>query len=107
MLDTTNSKLEIPTFEPHRLKPRIKEVGQHEDATDFDVSLDSWLQSLIEEGLSDTTGPKVICSIRPALMLSPHIIRAPLRSLRSDKRAVLSARTDQRLIRAWAHHVYT
>jgi hypothetical protein len=90
LLEPEDINLEIPTFEHDRFKSPTTEGGEHEDASSFDVSLDSWLQSLFEEGMSDTTTSKVICSIQPALMLSPHIIRAPLRSLRSDKRAELN-----------------
>jgi hypothetical protein len=70
--------LEIPTFEP-------------EDGSDFDISLDSWLERLTTEGLRDSATSKIIFRVRPELMLSPHIIRAPLRGARSDKRAELSA----------------
>ncbi len=64
------------------------EVERHEDSSHFDILLDSWLRSPIEEGFLKSGE---CCTIRPELMLSPQVIRAPLRSVRPDKQALLHA----------------
>ena len=55
-----------------------------EDGPVSDISLDSWLQGLTENGTGESGES---CSILPELMLSPHAVRAPLRSVLPDKRA--------------------
>ncbi len=76
--------LEIPTFDTDKSMQPSTEEERLEDDSDFGISLDSWLKALTDEEFGQS-GEQ--CSIRPELMLSPAIIRAPLRSVRSDKRA--------------------
>jgi hypothetical protein len=84
--DSDELNLEIPTFEIDQFTSLSTDVERHEDAPEFDVSLDSWLRGLVKNGTGESGES---CSIRPELMLSPHAIRAPLRSVRPDKRALM------------------
>jgi hypothetical protein len=84
-MDSEELNLNVPTFHAH---DNLISTGSehHQDASQFDDSFNSWLRSLLDE----ESGEFGEITMRPALMLSPHIIRAPLRSVRSDKHALRS-----------------
>ncbi len=66
-----------------------REVERQEVASEFDISLDSWLRCLTEH--SEVFGHSgESYTIQVEHTLSPDVIRAPLRSVRPDKRALLS-----------------
>ncbi len=83
--DSEELNLEIPSFDTDQFRQMSTESDRREDASVFEVSLDSWLYRLHTDTVGESDGSYVI---RTELMLSPEIIRAPLRSVRPDKRAI-------------------
>jgi hypothetical protein len=68
----TEKRGQVPHRRANSTMPSIKSEHHHQ----LDVSLDSWLRGL-EDGESEEFGES--CTMQPELMLSPPIIRAPLR----------------------------
>ncbi len=85
-LEYDELNLDIPAFDTDYFTLPSTELGHGQDTSNF--ALECWLRSLVDEGLGDLDESGMI---RPAPMVSPHIIRAPLRSVRSDKQALRSA----------------
>ena len=80
-MDSDELNLEFPTFDTDSTMPSIESEHHHQ----LDVSLDSWLRCLVD---GESEGFAESCTMQPELMLSPPIIRAPLRSIRADKHAL-------------------
>jgi hypothetical protein len=83
LLNADDVHQEIFTLDTHLSTSLSKEAEYHENTSEFDISLDLWLLGLTDEGCVESEG----LTIRHELMLSPQAIRAPLRSVRADKRA--------------------
>ena len=91
--DSDKLKLEIPSFDTNQFTPLSTEMERREDASDFDFSLDTWLDCLNADIIGESAE---CCTVRAELMLFPEVIGAPLRSVRPDKRAMLCALLNER-----------
>jgi hypothetical protein len=90
-LNYQESNLEIPIVvadDAHRIKSPSTEMEHCEYRSDSDHSFDFFQPCLNEREIGEweATRKKL-----PQLMLCPEVIRAPLRSIRADKRAELRA----------------